>query len=496
MIDSVALPLLLVFPIGLPATAGPARAELVGLAEIVQAPASEIAGKLKAATAVVCVRSSGPTQQTWPAHAGLATELTAALRRAGVEAFPASADVRLETLSSLTTPFTTSDAKLAAAVETRYLVGGTLQTSGTPVLRVVIWQLDPASIVWTKDYPVRAESLDLQANLPDFNRRVVAYCQANLDRAVGTGECLDLAAAALQAAGTKRRGIYTWGRELAAQEPVIPGDILQMELVEMRAPGFTRNYAHHTAVVEQVRPDALVVLHQNVAPKGRIVQRDTWPRNALKSGQIVAYRPTSGDSPLPPVSPKRRTPATIVRRGSAIDLLRTADPRLDAVRGIWFIQENTLRMNRDDYARLQVPVAPPERYTLRLRVQRLVGNDQFAVGLVVGGRQTMCCFDAYGATVSGLQLVDGRKVRDSPLAHRGQILLRDATAEIVLRVTPDSVRGDVDGKTIVDWSGDPQRLSVDLPYAVPNEQWLFLAAWNSHFAISEFTLEDNSDRKP
>ena len=38
--------------------------------------------------------------------------------------------------------------------------------------------------------------------------------------------------------------------------------------------------------------------------------------------------------------------------------------------------------------------------------------------------------------------------------------------------------------------------SVDLPYAVPNQQWLFLAAWNSHFAISEFTLEDNSDRKP
>lgn len=358
----------------------------------------------------------------------------------------------------------------------------------------MIWQLDSAKLVWTKDYPVRAESLDLQANVPEFNRRVVAYCQANLDRAVGTGECLDLAAEALQAAGTKRQGVYTWGRELAAPEPVIPGDILQMELVEMRASGFTRNYAHHTAVVEQVRPDALVILHQNVQPKGRIVQRDTWPRNALKSGHIVAYRPTAGDDPLPPVSPKRRTPATIVRRGTAIDLLRTADPRLDAVRGIWFIQENTLRMNRDDYARLQVPVAPPERYTLRLQIQRLVGNDQFAVGLVVGERQTMCCFDAYGATVSGLQLVDGRKVRDSPSAHRGQVLLRDATAEIILRVTPESVRAAVDGKTIVDWNGDPQRLSVDRPYAVPNEQWLFLAAWNSHFAISEFTLEDDTDQ--
>ena len=276
MIDSVALPRLLVSLIGLSAMASPVRAELVRLAEMVQAPASEIAGKLKAATAVVCVRSSGRTQLTWPATRRDGNRVDDGAARAGVEAFPASADERLEALSNLTTPFTASDAKRAAASETQYLVGGTLQTSETPVLRVVIWQLDRASLVWTKDYPLRPESLDLQVNVPELNRGVVAYCQANLDRAVGTGECLDLAAAALQAAGTKRQGIYTWGRELAAR-------------------------------------------------------------------------------------------------------------------------------NRSS-------------------------------------RATSCKF--------------------------------------------------------VDWSGDPQRLSVDLPYAVPNEQWLFLAAWNSHFAISEFTLEDNSDRKP
>lgn len=132
LIDWVALPLLLVSLIGMPANASPARAELVRLAEIAQAPASEIAGKLKAITAVVCVRSSGGTQLTWPAHVGLGTELTIALRQAGVEAVPASADVRLETLSNLTTPFTESDAKRAAASEARYLIGGTLQTSGRP----------------------------------------------------------------------------------------------------------------------------------------------------------------------------------------------------------------------------------------------------------------------------------------------------------------------------------------------------------------------------
>ena len=253
----------------------PAPAELVRLAEAVQAPASEIAGELKAATAVVCVRSSGAPQLTWPAHVGLETELTTALREQGVEAFPASADERLETLSNLTTPSAASDAKRAAAIETRYLVGGTLQTSGPGAASGDLAPRPPLDCV-DERLSSTTRIAGSASERSELNHRVVAYCQ--------------------------RISIVRW------------------------------------------------------AP----VSVWTWPPRRCNGG----YQ-TAGNLYL----------------GAA-------------------------------------------NWRLRNR----------------SSRATFCKF--------------------------------------------------------VDWSGDPRRLSVDLPYAVPNQQWLFLAAWNSHFAISEFTLEDNSDRKP
>jgi hypothetical protein len=244
--------------------------------------------------------------------------------------------------------------------------------------------------------------------------------------------------------------------------------------------------------VEESRPDALVVLQQNVPPKGQIVQRDTWPIAAIKRGYLVAYRPWTGSSPLPPVSPRRRTPASIVRKGKAVDLMHTLNPRLDAVKGIWFFEEETLRPNRDDWARLQVPFSPPERYTLRLKVKRLVGNDQLGVGLVVGGRQTMMSFDAYQGTISGLHLVDGKSVKNNATTYRGSVLPQDQVVNLRITVTPEAVTGEAGGQRIVDWKGDAGRLGQDEKYAIPRQDWLYLASWNSHFSISEFLLDDNS----
>lgn len=60
--------------------------------------------------------------------------------------------------------------------------------------------------------------------------------------------------------------------------------------------------------------------------------------------------------------------------------------------------------------------------------------------------------------------------------------------ELECRVTPDSVTLLADDQSVLEWSGDPARLSVDPAWTVPRRDWLFLASHESIFAISHLTL--------
>jgi hypothetical protein len=179
----------------------------------------------------------------------------------------------------------------------------------------------------------------------------------------------------------------------------------------------------------------------------------------------------------------------VIRNGKTTDLLRTLDPKLDSIKGIWFM-DGGLKWNRDDYARLQVPVTPPENYTLKLKVRRLFGDDQFGIGLIVGGRQTLLSVDAYGGQCTGLHLLDGKKSKDNESTHKRAVLPLEQTVDLEVRVRPNAVTLRADDRTIVDWSGNASRLSQDERYAVPRTDWLFLASWNTQCEVTEFLLID------
>ena len=66
--------------------------------------------------------------------------------------------------------------------------------------------------------------------LPPLNQRVVAFVREHVGRRVGRGECWDLAAQALDAAGAKWDGDYAFGRKLDPErETVLPGGSVQLE---------------------------------------------------------------------------------------------------------------------------------------------------------------------------------------------------------------------------------------------------------------------------
>lgn len=468
----------------------PIRAEFVALEQVVAPIAEEISSVIGKKTVVVSIRNVSKAAWPWPVHEAIALELTLALRAKGIDAIRSAMDHRIESFSDGKLEFTVGDAKRIKLSDRDLLVAGYLSTDNQPKLRVAVLSADDGKSLLTKPIDFSKEPLSLDANVPEMNRKVVAFCRDNFDKCVGSGVCAQLASVSLETAGAKRSGVYTWGRELDEKEAILPGDIIQLEDVKLKQGKFSRGFPHHTAIVEDVRPDAIIVLHQNVGEKGKIVQRDSWPITASRTGAMIFFRPWTGESPLPSIAPRRRIAPKIAKRGKSIDVLRTIDPRLDSVRGIWFIDEGKLLWNRDDFARMQIPIAPPDKYTLRLRVERKFGDDQFGIGLVVGGHQTLVSIDGYNGKISGLHRLDGKKSNANATTFKGTILTANKPVNLVVKASPNSILLQADGKKIIDWTGDASRLSQDEKYVMPNTNWLYLASFNSQCAISEFLLDE------
>lgn len=139
---------------------------------------------------------------------------------------------------------------------------------------------------------------------------MVAFCQENLDKTVGNGECAGLATQALKAAGAKTRngpdfpdkGDYVWGKQVYLLEAtpsghkeegklgdVRPGDIMQYRDVKFGEKG---QFVHHTAVVAEVdeKEKTIRVYQQNAGGK-RFVTEGKPHLKALNGGWIRIYRP-------------------------------------------------------------------------------------------------------------------------------------------------------------------------------------------------------------
>lgn len=130
------------------------------------------------------------------------------------------------------------------------------------------------------------------AKLSPLNKLIIDFALANMGKQVGDGECASLAVEALKAGngqGIKYSGkTYIWGRELAAGERVLPGDIVQMEDCK-----FTdgSNAGHHTEIIWKVLgPGKYDTLEQNSGGR-RTVGPGKLNVSLLKQGTVTIYRP-------------------------------------------------------------------------------------------------------------------------------------------------------------------------------------------------------------
>lgn len=472
-----------------------ARAEYPALKAVLDDAVAKVAETAKENRTLVFVFDATQDPQPWRLRGAIQTEVVARLKECGVDAIDIEREPAFSWLSS-------KDKAPAAVDVTRWrkgaefdalVIGQLLQKREGMELRLAVHTRSPAKTKSVPPIRIDKKALSLEANIPPLNQKVVDFVRKHLGQKIASGECSAAAEEALKEVQAKQAWMYHWGRQLGDQEAWLPGDIIQFEGVKFagESGNVYLGYVHHTAIIEVVvSPQSVRVLEQNTAKAGKTISRAELNFSQLKSGSVVFFRPSDGTSPLPiSLLPRRRTPARLVKDASGqIDLLKTIDPHLDSVHGIWNTWQGYLNCHPERWARLQIPVDLPESYVLRATVKRDYEKDQFDFGLVVGGRQVVLALDCYGGDCLGLHRVDGKDAQSNETTQRVSLLPMNTTVALEVHVTARSIELRVDGKSTLKWEGDPMSLSLDDEWAIPRKDWLFLGEWSSSFQISELTL--------
>ena len=177
------------------------------------------------------------------------------------------------------------------------------------------------------------------------------------------------------------------------------------------------------------------------------------------------------------------------RKGSSpVDLLQVIDLSRDAIAGVWRFDGGTLLTPRVQWARLQVPCAPPEEYDLRIVALREQGSDSLNIGFIYGGRQGMLMVDGNGGSTSWVDLTTPYDLSANETAAAGSRLRENRRATIVIAVRRSGVAVSVDGEKVISWGGPPAELKLISGYRIPREDALFVGSWETVFRIFEVSL--------
>lgn len=135
-------------------------------------------------------------------------------------------------------------------------------------------------------------------SVPPLNKQMINYVNGKLKKQVGTGECWEFAAEALDQSGAKWDGNYVFGRKIDdSKDCVYPGDIIQFEGVQLKyykdGSEYIDKMNHHTAIVYAVKNDGVYdIAHQNNIFSGRKVGVNEMDLRNIIKGKYTIYRPT------------------------------------------------------------------------------------------------------------------------------------------------------------------------------------------------------------
>jgi hypothetical protein len=133
-------------------------------------------------------------------------------------------------------------------------------------------------------------------SIAPLNKQVLRYAQTNLKKKVGRGECWDLAKYALENCNATWDKKFEFGRQLAHEECIMPGDVIQFKGVKIKYKEGKKTFYitmdQHTAIIHKViSSDEIELIHQNTAFSGKKVGVSSIKFSTITKGKYTIYRP-------------------------------------------------------------------------------------------------------------------------------------------------------------------------------------------------------------
>ena len=409
-----------------------ARAEFPALSKALNAPMTKIAEDLTGKSVLVSLQEPHLENVPWRFCSAVETEVVAQLLGHKIQAVDDDTDERFRWLARAEKKSVSRWKK--EPIFDVLLVGQFKLRQSSLALTLSAYTPDENAPIAERQIIFKPADADLKANTPTTNQKVLAFVRARLGKQIGNGDCWTAPNEAYKSFGCKRFGIYDWGRELTQGEAILPGDIVQFEKVRLKGKvhrGKGVNLRHHSAVVSDIKgPNVIGVLHQNYGrgDSKKKVSASTFHLNEAIEGTVAFYRPWRDGSDASSFAEAdaenvQRIATPVVDRSGRINLLKTIDPKLDAikVRGIWESWDGPLTCHKESFAKLQIPVDVPKSYILRARIKPPVWDGRLCLSccsLNVNGRQCLLNMDGYGGKTTGLGMIDGKKEKKNETTQK------------------------------------------------------------------------------
>ena len=215
------------------------------------------------------------------------------------------------------------------------------------------------------------------------------------------------------------------------------------------------------------------------------------PEN-LQPASVVTVDPVNPQVEPAPVEKVASKPEKAAPDNKTINILPLLKPE-HAVVGEWKIAPNRLETGGYVVARqIRLPVEVPREYTVHVRGTRLATPDATTVilGLVLvyGNARSIFVMDVYADSgTSGMHMLDGESWSRNSTSLSGFLSKIDQPFDLDAIVRQDGIEIRFDGRTVVDWKGNPNQLTLGLDWRDSADGQLVLAA-ESQYVITELTI--------
>ncbi len=202
------------------------------------------------------------------------------------------------------------------------------------------------------------------------------------------------------------------------------------------------------------------------------------------SPDLIVRRTAAGDTDVVASFPENAT-----------DLLALVDPATCWTLGEWSKADGVLQSPKRLGARLELPYSPPEEYRLTLIVEPLDSPHGLILGLRGGDQRFVSLFNFARGEIplSAIENIDGRNVGNET-TFAGSLFRVGQLSQVIVDVRRESVTMSVDGRTIVNWKGNPERLSLSDYWDTPQKTALFVGAYDCRYRFHRITLETVSGK--